>query len=221
MGKGKDSFYAKYIKRILDFTLSLIALIVLSPILLLLTVVGTIAMKGNPFFVQKRPGKIDPETGKERIFSLIKFRTMDNRRDANGNLLPSEKRLTAYGRFLRKTSLDEIGQILNVLHGDMSIIGPRPLLTKYLPLYSDEQHHRHDVLPGITGYAQAVGRNALSWEDKFKLDLEYVSRVSFLFDVEIVFMTIATVIKHKNVEGASSTIVEEFKGSEERKESIV
>lgn len=161
MGKGKDSFYAKYIKRILDFTLSLIALIVLTPVLLLLTVVGAIAMKGNPFFVQKRPGKIDPKTGKERIFNLIKFRTMSNVKDKNGNFLPDEVRLNKYGKFLRKTSLDELPELLNILCGDMSIVGPRPLLVRYLERYSDEQHYRHNVRPGLTGYAQAHGRKRL------------------------------------------------------------
>ena len=186
MKKGKDGFYAKYIKRILDFTLSLIALIVLSPILLLLTVVGAIAMKGNPFFVQKRPGKIDPKTGEERIFSLIKFRTMDNRRDASGNLLSDGERLNVYGRWCRCVSADELPELLNILIGDMSIVGPRPLLVKYLDCYTTEQHHRHDIRPGLTGYAQVHGRKTVSWEDKFAMDVWYTKHVSFGNDIKII-----------------------------------
>ena len=145
--------YRKYIKRLLDFLISLVALIFLSPILLILTAVGAVAMHGNPFFTQQRPGK------NEKIFKLIKFRTMSNKRDSEGNLLPDEVRLNRYGRLLRSTSLDELPELLNILKGDMAIIGPRPLLVKYLPLYNEKQHHRHDVRPGLTGYAQVHGRN--------------------------------------------------------------
>ena len=157
--------YAKFLKRLIDFLLSLTALIILSPILLILTVVGAIAMKGNPFFVQKRPGKID-KSGNEKIFSLIKFRTMTCEKDADGNLLPDEKRLIKYGKILRSTSLDELPELVNILKGDMSIVGPRPLLVKYLPLYSKEQRRRHNVRPGLTGLAQVNGRNLVSWEER-------------------------------------------------------
>lgn len=199
MVKGKDGFYAKYIKRILDFTLSLIALIVLSPILLLLTVVGAIAMKGNPFFVQKRPGKIDPKTGKERIFSLIKFRTMDNRRDASGNLLSDGERLNVYGRWCRCVSADELPELLNILIGDMSIVGPRPLAVIYLPYYTAEERHRHDIRPGLTGLAQVNGRNSISWEDKFSYDLMYVDEISFFTDVKIIIKTIKKVLVREGI----------------------
>ena len=169
--KKTYGIYEKHIKRFLDFTLSLIALILLSPILIVFTVVGTIKMKGNPFFYQPRPGK------NEKIFKLIKFRTMTNKKDKQGNLLPDEQRLTSYGRFLRSTSIDELPELINILKGDMSIIGPRPLLVKYLPLYNEYQKHRHDVRPGLTGYAQVNGRNTLSWEEKFDMDIKYVQHI--------------------------------------------
>ncbi len=200
--------YAKYFKRVIDFTLSLIALIVLSPILLILVIVTTIAMKGNPFFTQQRPGK------DEKIFKLIKFRTMTNERDENGDLLPDDVRLNKFGKFLRSTSLDELPELINILKGDMSIVGPRPLLVKYLPLYNDEQRRRHDVRPGLTGNAQANGRNALSWEDKFKLDIEYVDNLSFAFDVKIIFDTVKAVLKRDGISSETSATMEEFKGSE-------
>ena len=176
--------YAKFFKRLLDLILSLTALIVLSPILLMLIIVGAVAMKGNPFFIQQRPGK------NEKIFSLIKFRTMSNARDKEGILLPDEKRLTGYGKLLRKTSIDELPELINIVKGDMSIVGPRPLLVKYLPLYNEEQKRRHEVRPGLTGYAQAYGRNSLTWEARFEKDVYYVDRVSFLLDVKILFKTV-------------------------------
>ena len=199
--------YAKFFKQVIDFTLSLIALIVLSPILLILVIVTAIVMKGNPFFTQCRPGK------DEKIFKLIKFRTMTNERDENGNLLPDDIRLNKFGKFLRSTSLDELPELLNILKGDMSIVGPRPLLVKYLPLYNDEQRRRHDVRPGLTGNAQANGRNALSWEDKFKLDIEYVDNISFTFDIKIIIDTVKTVIKRDGISSESSVTMEEFKGN--------
>lgn len=199
MKKGKDSFYAKYIKRILDFTLSLIALIVLSPLLLILIITGAIAMKGNPFFVQKRPGKIDPKTGKERIFSLIKFRTMDNRKDKDGNLLPDEVRLNGYGKFLRKTSADELPSLLNIIKSDLSIVGPRPLAVIYLPYYTADEHHRHDIRPGLTGLAQVNGRNNISWEEKFSYDLTYIEKISFITDVKIIVKTIKKVLMREGI----------------------
>ena len=159
--------YAKFFKRFIDFWLSLIALIALSPILLILTVVGAIAMHGNPFFVQPRPGKKGKD-GKEKIFKLIKFRTMSNKKDKDGNLLPDAERLNGYGRFLRKTSLDELGELVNIVKGDMAIVGPRPLLVEYLPLYNEYQSRRHEVRPGLTGLAQVNGRNAVSWEIRFE-----------------------------------------------------
>ena len=205
--------YAKCFKRVIDFTLSLIALIVLFPVLLILTVIGAIAMQGNPFFTQLRPGKIDPKTGKEKIFKLVKFRTMSNARDKEGNLLPDDVRLNGYGKFLRSTSLDELGELLNILKGDMAIVGPRPLLVKYLDRYSEEQRHRHDVRPGLTGLAQVNGRNALSWEDKFELDVKYVQDITFLGDVKIMFHTVKAVFKRDGITSETSVTMEEFMGS--------
>lgn len=200
--------YAKYFKRVIDFTLSLIALIVLSPILLILVIVTAIAMKGNPFFTQLRPGK------DEKIFKLIKFRTMTNERDENGDLLPDDVRLNKFGKFLRSTSLDELPELINILKGDMSIVGPRPLLVKYLPRYNDEQRRRHSVRPGLTGNAQANGRNALSWEEKFKLDIEYVDNISFAFDIKIIFDTVKSVLKRDGISSETSATMEEFMGNE-------
>ena len=164
--------YATYFKRPLDFTLSLIAIIILSPVLLILTVVGAIAMRGNPFFTQSRPGKIDPKTGQERIFKLVKFRSMNNKKDQYGNLLPDDARLSKYGRILRSTSLDELPELWNILKGDMSIVGPRPLAVQYLDYYTEDERRRHIVMPGLTGLAQVNGRNSLKWEEKFAYDLE-------------------------------------------------
>ena len=185
-----NGIYAKYIKRLLDFILSLCAIIVLSPILLVLTVVGAIVMKGNPFFVQERPGKISPKTGEEKIFKLIKFRTMTCEKDKDGKLLPDEERLTKYGNFIRKTSLDELPELFNILKGDMAIIGPRPLLVEYLPYYSESERHRHDVRPGLSGLAQINGRNAVTWEEKFSWDLKYVGNITFFEDIKIVLLTV-------------------------------
>lgn len=186
--------YANFFKRLLDFTLSLTALIVLSPILLILTVLGAVKMKGNPFFTQERPGK------NEKIFKLIKFRTMTCETDENGTPLPDEKRLTRYGKFLRSTSLDELPELLNILAGHMSIIGPRPLLVKYLPYYSEEEHRRHSVRPGLTGYAQANGRNLATWEEKFTMDTWYVDHISFKTDLTIIFDTLKIILSHTGVE---------------------
>lgn len=201
--------YAKCFKRIIDFTLSLLGLIILSPILLVLIVLGTLFMRGNPFFTQERPGK------DEKIFKLIKFRTMDNRKDKDGNLLPDEIRLNKYGRFLRASSLDELPELVNILKGDMSIIGPRPLLVAYLPRYNEFQHHRHDVRPGLTGYAQAHGRNAVSWEDKFAMDVWYTQHITFIEDVRIIFETINTVLKREGISSESSATMEVFMGTPE------
>lgn len=206
--------YAKFLKRIIDFILSLIALLILSPVLLLLTIIGAIEMGGNPFFTQMRPGRIDEKTGKEKIFKLVKFRTMNNKKDSLGNLLPDEVRLNKYGRLLRSTSLDELPELWNILKGDMSIVGPRPLLVKYLPLYSNEQRRRHSVRPGLTGYAQVRGRNAISWEEKFKLDIEYVDNITFVEDIKIIFETVGVVLNRNGISSETSVTMEEFKGAE-------
>ena len=205
--------YAKCFKRVIDFLLSLMAICVLSPVLLILIIVTAIAMKGNPFFTQLRPGRIDKKTGKEKIFRMIKFRTMTNEKDENGNLLPDEVRLNKFGKILRSTSLDELPELFNILKGDMAIVGPRPLLVKYLPLYSEEQRHRHDVRPGLTGYAQVNGRNSISWDEKFRLDLEYVSKITFFGDIKIIFQTVLKVFKRDGISSDTSATMEEFKGN--------
>ena len=186
--------YAKYIKRILDVVLSGCALLVLSPVLLVLTVLGAIMMKGNPFFTQLRPGR------DEKIFRLIKFRTMTCEKDKDGNLLPDEQRLNGYGKLLRSTSLDELPELMNIFIGNMSIVGPRPLLVSYLPYYNQEEKHRHDVRPGLTGLAQVNGRNNLTWEQKFAYDLEYVHNISFGMDLKVIFTTIEKVLKRSDVQ---------------------
>lgn len=173
--------------------LSLMALLVLSPVLVILTVVGAIVMGGNPFFTQSRPGR------NEKIFKLIKFRTMTNKKDKNGELLPDEQRLTGYGRFLRSTSLDELPELVNILVGHMSIVGPRPLLVAYLPYYTEREKHRHDVRPGLTGWAQVNGRNALKWEEKFAYDLEYVENISLKMDLKVLFTTVKKVLRRSDV----------------------
>lgn len=200
--------YARFFKRLLDFVLSLAALIVLSPVLLVLTVLGAIKMKGNPFFTQLRPGK------DEKIFKLIKFRSMTCEKDKDGNLLPDEQRLTKYGKILRSTSLDELPELFNILKGDMSIVGPRPLLVKYLPLYNEEQRHRHDVRPGLTGYAQVRGRNSISWEEKFHYDVEYVKNITFFGDVRILLDTVIKVFMRDGISSRNATTMEEFVGSD-------
>lgn len=176
--------YEKYFKRLLDIVCSLAAIIVFSWLYIILIILGAIFMRGNPFFTQERPGK------DEKIFKLIKFRSMDNRKDKNGNLLPDEIRLNKYGQFLRKTSLDELPEAFNILKGDMSIIGPRPLLVSYLPWYTEEEKQRHDVRPGLSGLAQVNGRNSVTWEEKFSWDLKYVDRITFLGDVKITLDTV-------------------------------
>ena len=206
--------YAKFFKRVIDFTLSLMALLVLSPVLLVLTVIGAIAMKGNPFFTQLRPGKIDKKTGKEKIFKLVKFRTMSNAKDKEGNLLPDDVRLNKYGRLLRSTSLDELPELWNILKGDMSIVGPRPLLVQYIPRYTAEQRRRHTVRPGLTGLAQINGRNALSWEARFALDVDYVENITLIGDLKIIFGTVMAVLKRDGISSETSATMEEFLGSE-------
>lgn len=201
--------YAKYFKRGIDFILSLCALIVLSPVLLILIIMGTVFMGGNPFFTQERPGKA------EKIFKLIKFRTMSDKKDKDGNLLPDELRLNKYGKFLRASSLDELPELINILKGNMAIIGPRPLLVRYLARYNEEQHHRHDVRPGLTGYAQAHGRNAVSWEDKFAMDVWYTTHITFVGDIKIIIDTIKSVLKHEGISSETSATMEEFMGTPE------
>ena len=200
--------YRVFFKRFYDMLLSGIAIVVLSPILLIPIIVGAIKMKGNPFFTQLRPGK------NEKIFKLIKFRTMTCEKDENGELLPDEVRLTRYGKILRATSLDELPELFNIFIGNMSIIGPRPLLVKYLPLYNEEQRHRHDVRPGLTGYAQVHGRNAISWEKKFELDVEYINKISLFGDILILIQTVLSVFKKEGISSETSATMEEFKGTQ-------
>ena len=200
--------YEKYLKRPIDLLCGLAAVLVFCWLYILLIILGFIFMRGNPFFTRERPGK----NGK--IFKLIKFRTMDNRRDKNGEYLPDEVRLNKYGRFLRKTSLDEIPEAFNIIKGDMSLIGPRPLLVQYLPLYSEKQKHRHDVRPGLSGYAQVNGRNSISWTHKFELDCEYVEKITFLGDLKILFQTIGKAfLKQEGISSDTSDTMEDFDGT--------
>lgn len=203
----KVGFYEKYIKRLLDFTLSFLALIILSPVLLVTALLVRIKLGSPIIFHQERPGK------SEKIFRLYKFRSMTEECDENGNLLPDDQRLTRFGQFLRSTSLDELPELLNILRGDMSIVGPRPLLVKYLPLYNEEQRHRHDVRPGLTGWAQVHGRNLLSWEDKFKYDVWYAEHISFLTDVHVVFLTVKCIFMREGISAEGSATMEAFTGS--------
>ena len=212
MSGKKQGVYVRCIKRVLDFFISLTALIILSPVMLLLMLLGAWQMRGNPFFVQPRPGKIGKD-GKEKIFKLIKFRTMTNKKDKDGNLLPDSERLNGYGTILRKTSLDELPELLNIISGSCSIVGPRPLLVKYLPRYTEKQRHRHDVRPGLTGYAQVNGRNSVSWEERFEMDLWYTRNISFLLDFKIVICTIVTVFKREGITQEGSATMDEFLGS--------
>ena len=209
------ALYKQFFKRFYDILLSGMALIVLSPVLLVLIILGAIKMKGNPFFTQLRPGK------NEKIFKLIKFRTMTCEKDADGNLLPDDLRLTRYGKILRSTSLDELPELINIFTGQMSIVGPRPLLVSYLPLYNEEQKHRHDVRPGLTGLAQVNGRNATSWDDRFAYDVKYAKSISLLGDISIIFRTVVCVLKREGISGEGSATMEPFKGSASTKEFVV
>ncbi len=199
--------YKNHIKRILDFIVALLAFVILLPIFIIVTIGLFFANHGKPFFFQKRPGL------NERIFKIIKFKTMNDKKDTQGNLLPDVDRLTTIGAFVRKTSLDEIPQLLNVLKGDMSIIGPRPLRTYYLPLYSKEQKNRHNVRPGITGWAQVNGRNAISWTKKFELDVYYVNNISFGLDLKIFFLTLKKVFVREGINQKGQVTVERFNGT--------
>lgn len=202
--------YEKYFKRPIDVCCGMTAVLFFWWLYVILIILGAIFMEGNPFFIQERPGK----DGK--IFKLIKFRTMDNRRDKNGKLLPDDVRLNKYGRFLRATSLDELPEAFNIIRGDMSVIGPRPLLVEYLPRYSPEQARRHDVRPGLSGYAQVHGRNLVSWQEKFRMDMEYVDHISFLGDLRIIVETVMVAfVKRSGISSETSATMEKFMGNEE------
>ncbi len=199
----------KYVKRFFDVFSSLLAIIVLSPMLLVMAILVRIKLGSPVLFKQERPGK------DEKIFILMKFRTMTDEKDENGKLLPDEVRLTKFGKFLRSTSIDELPELFNILKGDMSVIGPRPLLVRYLPRYNEHQHRRHEVRPGLSGWAQVNGRNAISWQEKFNLDVDYVDNYSFFMDVKILFMTVINVLKRDGISSETSATMEEFMGNDE------
>lgn len=205
----------KYIKRILDIISSLLAIIILSPLLAVTAVLVKTKLGSPVLFRQERPGK------DEKIFTLMKFRTMTDERDENGELLPDEVRLTKFGKFLRSTSIDELPELFNILKGDMSVIGPRPLLVEYIPRYNEHQHRRHEVRPGLSGWAQVNGRNTVSWEDKFDMDVHYVDNYSFAMDVKILFMTVLNVLKREGISSESSATMEVFMGTPGREEANV
>lgn len=204
MFRGKNGIYNRFFKRLIDIICALLALLMFWWLYLIVAIFVRIKLGSPIIFKQARPGKIDPETGKETIFYLYKFRTMTDVKDEKGNLLPDDMRLTKFGRLLRSTSMDELPEVINILKGDMSIIGPRPLLVEYLPYYTAEEYHRHDVRPGLSGWAQINGRNAIdSWEQRFEYDLEYVNKISFLFDIKILFMTVIKVLKRSDIQVGS------------------
>lgn len=215
MEKAKRGPYALIFKRLIDIVASLVVLILFCWLYVILAILVRIKLGSPVLFKQDRPGKIDTKTGKEKIFRLYKFRTMTDARDENGELLPDSERLTPFGAWLRRTSMDETLELFNILKGDMSLIGPRPLLVRYLDRYNEEQHHRHDVRPGLTGYAQAHGRNSVSWEDKFAMDVWYTKNVTFANDVKIILDTIKTVLKHEGISSTESVTMEEFMGTPE------
>ena len=198
--------YTSFLKRLFDFFLALIGLVLISPVFMAVAILLVIANKEKPFFIQARPGK------NSRIFKLIKFKTMNDKKDANGKLLPDADRLTKTGKFIRSTSLDELPQLINVLRGDMALIGPRPLLIRYLPIYSKEQARRHEVRPGITGWAQINGRNSIDWKTKFQLDVFYVENLNFRLDIVILFKTVKKVFFREDISSTTSSTMEEFKG---------
>lgn len=211
MQNSKGGIYRRFIKRPMDFTLSLIAIIVLSPVFLLVAILVRTKLGSPVLFKQERPGL------NEKVFTMYKFRTMTDERDENGVLLPDSVRLTKFGRFLRSTSLDELPELFNILKGDMSIIGPRPLLVQYLPLYNEQQKRRHEVRPGLSGLAQVSGRNAISWEDKFNLDVEYVDNVSFNEDWKIIFLTLKKVFIREGINSETAATMEPFKGNQKER----
>lgn len=198
--------YRDFFKPVIDFITALLALLILSPVLVVTALLLAVSNRGNPFFLQTRPGR------DAKLFKIIKFKTMNDLRDSHGILLPDSRRLTPMGKFVRKTSLDELPQLINVLKGDMSLVGPRPLLPEYLEFYSEEQRRRHDVKPGITGWAQVNGRNAISWEEKFRYDVEYVEQLSPLLDAKIVLATIGKVVMRHGINADSHVTMESFKG---------
>lgn len=212
MQKHKTGFYEGYVKRLLDVTLSFLAILVLSPVMIITAILVRIKLGSPVIFRQRRPGK------DEKIFDMYKFRSMTDKRDNAGKLLPDEKRLTAFGRKLRATSLDELPELFNILKGDMSIVGPRPLLVQYLPLYNDKQKRRHEVKPGFTGLAQVNGRNSISWEEKFDWDIKYVDSISFLGDCKIIIKTIKTVARHTGISSETSATMEAFTGTKAERE---
>ena len=207
MSSASSSIYIHFFKRVIDLLVSLIIFTVLSPVFIIVVILLAIANAGKPFFFQTRPGK------NEKLFKVIKFKTMHDRKDKNGELLPDADRLTAVGSFIRRTSLDELPQMLNVIKGDMSLIGPRPLLVEYLPRYSEVQRHRHDVRPGITGWAQVNGRNTISWQQKFEYDVWYVNNISFALDFKIFFLTIRNIVKSEGISSDTSATMEKFLGN--------
>lgn len=211
---GSGGFYRKYVKRPMDIVFSLIAIIMLSPVFLIVAFLVKINLGSPVIFKQKRPGM------NEKIFTMYKFRTMTNERDENGQLLPDDIRLTKFGEFLRSTSLDELPELFNILKGDMSIVGPRPLLVEYLPLYNDHQRRRHEVRPGLTGLAQVNGRNAISWEEKFNLDVKYVDNITFLGDWKIILFTVKKVFNREGINSGTSVTMEPFKGNGEEEKII-
>lgn len=210
----KGGLYKRFIKRPMDFMLSFIAIIVLSPVFLIVAFLVRIKLGSPVLFKQKRPGL------NEKIFLMYKFRTMTDERDVKGELLPDSFRLTKFGRFLRSTSLDELPELFNILKGDMAVIGPRPLLVNYLPLYDTQQKRRHEVRPGLSGLAQVRGRNSISWEDKFNLDLEYISSVSFIRDWEIIFLTLKKVFVREGISSENAATIKPFKGTEKKRALI-
>lgn len=213
MEKTVRGLYACFFKRMIDIAVSLFIIILFWWLFVVLAILVLVKLGRPILFRQERPGKIDLKTGKEKIFRLYKFRTMNDKRDVNGELLPDSERMTPFGTWLRRSSLDEIPEIFNILKGDMSLIGPRPLLVRYLERYNEEQRHRHDVRPGLTGYAQAHGRNGLSWEDKFAMDVWYTKNITFLGDVKIVFDTVKAVLKREGISSETSATMEEFMGT--------
>jgi lipopolysaccharide/colanic/teichoic acid biosynthesis glycosyltransferase len=208
MGKHRQGIYEKYIKRPQDFLCALLALIVLSPVLLVVAILVKAKLGSPVIFAQERPG-LDG-----KIFKMYKFRTMSDARDENGDLLPDEERLGRFGRVLRSTSLDELPSLVNIVKGDLAVVGPRPLLVRYLPRYTERQARRHEVRPGFTGYAQVHGRNAIRWEEKFEYDVQYVDSITFLGDWKIIFQTVVTVLKREGISSETSVTMEEFMGTE-------
>lgn len=203
----QSGLYRRYFKRPMDFILSLVAIVILSPLMVVIAILVRVKLGSPVIFKQKRPGL------NEKIFTIYKFRTMTDERDEFGKLLPDSVRLTKFGKLLRSTSLDELPELFNILKGDMSFVGPRPLLVQYLPLYNEHQKHRHDVRPGLSGWAQVNGRNAISWEEKFELDVEYVNNVSFLLDWKVIFLTIKKIFIREGIHSENSVTMEPFKGS--------